>query len=274
MITRLAPTPSGFLHAGNAVNFVLVHWLAAQSGGTVILRIDDMDVDRYRPEFVDDIFRVLDWLGIEWHDGPTTRDDFERNHSLRLKADYYWAEVERLLLTGSSDVVYACACSRSMLRAAGSQTCVSDCRNAAREPVVGRTALRARVAPGTVITVDGDGIDLGKAMGDFVVWRRDGLASYQLASLIEDRDHGVDVIVRGADLRDSTAAQLWLAPYVDAATVGRATFVHHGLLTDSGGAKLSKSSLRSGPLERTRENRERIHAAARRLAAPAGVPVP
>jgi glutamyl-tRNA synthetase len=74
--TRIAPTPSGFLHAGNAFNFLQTAALAKQSGARVLLRIDDMDRDRYRPAYVNDIFETLDFLGIHWQEGPKQINDF------------------------------------------------------------------------------------------------------------------------------------------------------------------------------------------------------
>jgi glutamyl-tRNA synthetase len=86
-------------------------------------------------------------------------------------------------------------------------------------------------------------VDLGAEMGDFIVWRRDDLPAYQVVSVVEDRDLGVTHIVRGLDLVPSSAAQIYLAAWFDATNVSGATFVHHELVTDESGAKLSKSPL-------------------------------
>ncbi|MFM8896894.1 MAG: glutamate--tRNA ligase family protein, partial [Actinomycetales bacterium] len=83
--TRFAPTPSGFLHEGNAVNFLLVQRLADALGATVLLRIDDMDVDRLRDEYVEDIFEVLHWLGLQWQAGPIDAADLRDRCSLRAR---------------------------------------------------------------------------------------------------------------------------------------------------------------------------------------------
>ena len=81
VVSRLAPTPSGYLHLGNAVNFVLTWLLTRQAGGVLHLRIDDLDRARLRPAYLENIFRVIDWLGLDYDHGPTGPDDFLRHHS-------------------------------------------------------------------------------------------------------------------------------------------------------------------------------------------------
>jgi glutamyl-tRNA synthetase len=271
VITRIAPTPSGYLHLGNAVNFQVVSWAAKRAAGSVALRIDDMDAERYRPEFVDDIFAVLGWLGIEWHAGPIDRADFERHYSFRTRHEYFRAELDRLLALGPDAPVYACSCSRSALRAAGSRGCVSDCWQGGRALVPGQAALRARVPVDACVVVDGRPVAVAHAMGDVVLWRRDDHPAYHFASVIQDRDLDVTDVIRGADLRDSTAVQRWLAPFIGADNVARATFRHHQLVTDEHGAKLSKSRLASGPLERTAPARAEVRRVARSIALDLGI---
>ena len=75
---RLAPTPSGFLHLGNALNFLLIWQCARQNGGKILLRIDDLDSERKRPAYLEDIFESLHWLGIDWDEGPRSPEDFEQ----------------------------------------------------------------------------------------------------------------------------------------------------------------------------------------------------
>src|SRR6476469_4191778 len=101
VVSRLAPTPSGFLHLGNAVNFVLTWLLTRQAGGTLHLRIDDLDRARLRPAYLDNIFRVIDWLGIDYDHGPTGPDDFLRHHSQLLHLPEYNAVLRRLALVGT-----------------------------------------------------------------------------------------------------------------------------------------------------------------------------
>lgn len=270
MITRLAPTPSGFLHEGNAANLLLVSWLAASQGGQVALRIDDMDASRYRPEFVDDIFAVLEWLGVEWSTGPTDRRDFEQHHSQRERTEQYRAELDRLTSSTALET-YACRCSRRELRDRASIACVSDCRTSGRAIAPGETALRVHVPDGTTVVVEGRPVDLSAQMGDFVVWRRDDLPSYQLVSIVEDRDLQVTHIVRGADLRTSTAAQLFVAPHLGAGDFERVTFVHHDLALDAEGAKLSKSRMDRGPITRSPAERDRVDRLAREIGSRVGI---
>jgi glutamyl-tRNA synthetase len=258
MITRFAPTPSGYLHIGNAMNAQLVAWLARATGATVALRIDDLDGARYRHAYLKDIFGVLQWLGIEWQLGPRDDVDFESGYSLRARTAYYR---EELAAAGERGLeLYACRCSRRQLIGPPTGGCPGGCREASLAYVIGETAIRARVPTGTAPEV-----------GDVVLWRRDDLPAYHLVSVVEDRDLGVTHIVRGEDLRPSTEVQTFLAPYLDAATFTAASIVHHGLLTDALGAKLSKSTLESGPMPRTPAQRQAIDEAAADAGALVGI---
>jgi len=268
VITRIAPTPSGFLHAGNCVNFLLVDWLARESGGQVVLRIDDVDAVRYRPEYVADIFRLLDWLGIRWDRGPRDLVDFESSFAMRNRTAQYRVALDSMLAAG---VAYVCACSRSELRAASSLTCVNSCSDKDLQLIPGRTAARLHVSEGTSVDIGGIRIDVHREMGDFVVWRRDDLPSYQLASVVEDRDLGVTHIVRGADLLPSTAAQLLLAPAVGADSLSKVVFLHHALIADESGRKLSKSRMDDGPLTADDPTLAYVTAAASGIAATSGI---
>lgn len=261
MITRFAPTPSGYLHIGNAVNAQLVAWLAAAHDGTVALRIDDMDAARCRPEYVEDVFEVLGWLGIDWQLGPRDPNDLDANHSLQRRTEYYRAEL--WAAAGRGLELYACRCSRSQLGGPPTGGCPGGCRQASLEYVAGETALRAHVP-----------VHVCPEIGDAVLWRRDDLPAYHLASVVEDRDLGVTHVVRGDDLRASTAIQLFLAPYLDAVGLTRAHVLHHALLTDADGAKLSKSTLGAGPMRRTRALRRAIADAAAEAGARVGISPP
>ena len=255
--TRIAPTPSGYLHEGNAVNILLVRWLADDLGASVALRIDDLDPDRCRPAYVQDVFEVLTWLEVAWDSGPVDADDFHAHHSLQGRQQAYWTEAMRLVGSGHA---YACTCSRRE----GSGSCVADCRLQGHALQSGHSALRLAIPPGTVIEVDGTAIDLRADMGDPIIWRRDGLAAYHLASVIEDRDHGITHVVRGEDLRSSSALHVYLGGLIG--IDGSVDYRHHPLVEDIDGRKLSKSQLRTGPMPRTEQMRDRVHAAASRLA--------
>ncbi len=242
-LTRIAPTPSGFLHEGNRLNFKRTADLAEEVGAVVALRIDDADASRYRREYAEDIFTTLHEMGITWTRGPRDVDDFESAWSQRAKTEYYRAELTKALERGLP--AYACACSRSQQSRPATGGCVGDCRSRDLPLEPGATALRVVVPPGTIVHAGDVVVRLDVDMGDFVVWRRDDLPAYQLVSVVEDRDLGATHIVRGRDLVPSTAAQIHMSRWLDAELVAQATYVHHGLVTDTSGAKLSKSTLAS-----------------------------
>lgn len=264
LISRIAPTPSGYLHLGNAVNFLLTQRMVRAHGGKLILRIDDMDAVRMRPEYLADVFWALDWLGISPDAGPRTPEDFLahfRADPTRLRAELAAADLP----------TYVCRCSRREL-AARPRGKADPCLGADLSYEVGRTAIRIHVPRETCVPIPGSFgkvLDLQAELGDFVLWRRDDQPSYQLASVVADRDLGVNLVVRGEDLLASTAAQLYLAPALGADSFRRARFVHHPLVTDAAGQKLSKSagsySLRQ--LARLPDGLTRVHAAVDRLAA-------
>ena len=235
VVSRLAPTPSGFLHRGNAVNFVLTWLLTRQAGGALHLRIDDLDRARLRPAYLDNIFRVIDWLGLDYDHGPTGPDDFLRHHSQLLHLPAYNAVLARL--AQQPGLVQASTRSRT----AEAETPVSLETPGA--------AWRAHVPAGTEISIPNARqgvahVPLGALMPDFVVRKKDGVAAYQVASIVDDLRLGTNLVVRGLDLQPSTAAQLWLAGQLSetsAFNVARVRFLHHPLLTNEAGQKLSKS---------------------------------
>jgi glutamyl/glutaminyl-tRNA synthetase len=240
VVGRLAPTPSGYLHLGNAVNFVLTWLLVRRASGTLHLRIDDLDRARLRRPYLENIFRVIDWLGIDYDHGPSGPDDFLRHYSQVLHLPAYNRVLRRLaqrpgLLYGSQ---------RS--RTGGAAEAVPLATPGA--------AWRARVPAGTCIKlIDGwqgaTQVPLATALADFIVRKKDGVAAYQLASAADDLRLGTTLIVRGLDLLPSTAAQLWLAAQLSetqAFNSGCLQFYHHSLLTDAAGNKLSKSTQATG----------------------------
>ena len=239
-LTRYAPTPSGYLHAGNVANFRHTATLAQEVGASIALRIDDADAARYRREYVEDIFAVLAARDLPWEIGPRDVSEFEAHFSQCRRTEYYRAE-----LRSASINTYVCTCSRSIQHGPPTGGCAGGCRHAGTPWRPGETALRAVVPEGTLIAVGPESVRLDEALGDFIVWRRDDLPAYQWVSVIEDRDLGTTHIVRGADLLPSTAAQIFLARAIGARNVAEATYVHHDLVLDAHGTKLSKSTLRS-----------------------------
>ena len=237
MITRLAPTPSGFLHPGNIFNFLLNwHWARA-NGGKVLLRIDDADAERKRPEYVEDIFRVLDWLEMDWDIGPTGPDDLEKNWSQSHRKELYDGLLDQL---AGKQLVYACECSRTQLASA-------PCACAAENIPLNKPGTAWRIpTKGEIISfhdkVIGEVKHYLPLQNSFVVRRKDTIAAYHLASLADDRHFGVTHIGRGEDLLPSTAMQLHLDGLPGTTYLNQCTFWHHPLITGGNGNKLSKSA--------------------------------
>lgn len=243
--SRLAPTPSGWLHAGNGASFVLTWLLTRTAGGDVLLRIDDLDRQRRRPEYLEDIFRTIDWLQIDYDLGPAGPDEFLRQWSQTLRNEAYQAGLQQLWDSGR---LYACDCSRRQVRERHPDGIYRGfCRSRRLSPTADRVAWRFRLPMDatvrlTEITGESISVDLAETMGDFVVRRKNGSAAYQLASIIDDEQFAVNFVVRGADLIDSTAAQMLLAQFLPNSTFTRVAHYHHPLLLDAAAEKLSKSA--------------------------------
>ena len=240
VVSRIAPTPSGYLHLGNAVNFLLTAWYVRSRAGKLLLRIDDMDATRCRSAYVDDVFYALEWLGIEIDEGPSGTEAFYRDYSMTRKTEQYREELRRL--EEESGLLYACECSRRTIEQHASDGIYPQlCKNSRLNLETHRSAMRIHVPDGTAVRVGEHVIMLDRAMGDFILWRKDGLPAYQFVSVIEDRELGVNALVRGEDLLVSSAAQRYLAPMMGAETFADAAFVHHPLFVGEGQKKLSKS---------------------------------
>jgi glutamyl/glutaminyl-tRNA synthetase len=237
---RIAPTPSGFLHKGNIFNFMLTWLWAKKTGGNILLRIDDLDADRARPEYVDGIFRTLESLGLVWDIGPGSAADFEKNWSQKCRMEHYHKMLQTLR---ERHKLFACSCSRKELEnfQIYPGTCVAknismDAENVAWRVLVDGSMSFNDMQKGTVTT------NLEKEIGSFVVRRRDGIPAYQIASLADDLFFGVTHIVRGEDLVHSTAMQLFLAKTLGEVSFLETKFWHHGLLLSEAGDKISKST--------------------------------
>lgn len=246
MLTRLAPTPSGFLHEGNIFNFLL-NWLWSRcNGGKVLLRIDDGDTGRKRKEYVEDIFRVLDWLGLDWDTGPSGPDDFEKNWSQLLRRDLYENVLKELT---DKNMLFACHCSRKDVC-----SCI-DKKLSLADPAI---TLKIKAATKLITFKDFIAGELTISVSPFVVRRKDGFASYQLSSVADDRFFKVTHICRGKDLAQSTAMQLYLDNQLQHPYLSQCSFWHHPLLTTPEGSKYSKSA---GKLSRSiihETNRSRL----------------
>jgi glutamyl/glutaminyl-tRNA synthetase len=248
--TRIAPTPSGLLHEGNAVSFILTYALTRAYEGQILLRIDDLDTERMRIEYLDDIFKNLDWLGIEWDEGPSSVGDFQQNWSQHHRLVLYQNALEKLLYT--EGVVYACYCSRKQINEASLNGLYPQtCRFKKLDFYEKETAWRIHVSESATVSFKDFDLETQKIhhspfaihhlIGDFVVRQKNGLPAYQVASIVDDTHFGINFIVRGSDLWTSTAAQVFVAEQLGRTVFKDSLFIHHNLLKNEKGDKLSKS---------------------------------
>ncbi|MFD2144909.1 glutamate--tRNA ligase family protein [Mucilaginibacter antarcticus] len=239
--TRIAPTPSGYLHLGNAFSFALTAALARKTGASILLRIDDLDQGRVSAEYVQDIFDTLNFLGIPWDEGPRDVSDYKQNWSQLHRMDLYQEALQQL---ADRRGVFACQCSRSQLQGFG--TYPGNCRDRSLPLDTPDTAWRLYTDDRQIsLRTLNDGVlttRMPDAMTDFVVKKKDDHPAYQLASVIDDLHFGVDLIVRGEDLYASSVAQHYLADVLGEGAFKNKTFYHHPLLMADGERKLSKSA--------------------------------
>jgi glutamyl-tRNA synthetase len=224
--------------------------MARRSGASILLRIDDMDRERVSREYVEDIFETLNFMGIPWDEGPRDIAEYERVWSQVHRLGMYRDALGRLREMGK---VFSCDCSRSgILRESPEGVYPGTCRGKGLSLDMEGCSWRVRtegagvMAAGGGVTGAGGGVTGDKAlpaeMTDFIVRKKDGYPAYQLTSVIDDLHFGVDLVVRGDDLRASTAAQKWLAGELGFDEFQRIHFHHHQLLMSTGGEKLSKSA--------------------------------
>ncbi|HWD20231.1 MAG TPA: tRNA glutamyl-Q(34) synthetase GluQRS [Verrucomicrobiae bacterium] len=237
---RLAPSPTGLLHLGHAQTFWIAWKRARAAGGSLILRNEDLDRARCRPEFVTAMLEDLRWLGLDWDEGPYAQSE---------RLELYRAAFRKLKEGG---FLYPCRCSRGdVLRALQAPHAADEepiypgtCRPSAGKPVVEGAPLnwRFRVPDGREITFLDGGFGkqtfvAGRDFGDFVVWRHDDAPSYQLAVVTDDAAMEITEVVRGADLLVSTARQCLL---YEALGWKQPAFFHAPLVTNENGVRLAK----------------------------------
>lgn len=255
-ISRLAPTPSGYLHIGNAYSFVLTALLVKSQKGLLHLRIDDIDAERSRTEFFEDIFSQIDWLEIEIDRGASGVDDFKTNYSQHLRLGLYESYIDKLIRLKK---VFACECSRSQVAAASPNNHIypGTCRNKNLDLFSSKYHLRYNthnhIVEFTDLQIGPQKISLQDTMGDFTVKRKGGLPAYQIVSVVDDIQNNINLIVRGEDLLNSTAAQIQLSQNFDHNLALKAQFLHHPLLSENKESKLSKSH-GSLSIQKMREN--------------------
>jgi glutamyl-tRNA synthetase len=257
---RLAPSPTGLLHLGNALAFLLA-WLGPRSrGGRVVLRMEDIDPERSRPEFAEAAMRDLRWLGLDWDEGPDLGGAFgPYTQSQRLHL--YDDAIARLTAAGR---VYPCFCTRKELRELagaphtphtphtpmagdGSAAYPGACRDLspserARKLAEGRKpALRLNCGAEAIrfrdLIAGPQEMTLVACGGDFALRRSDGVVAYQLAVVVDDAAMGITQVARGEDILTSTPRQILLQRLLGLPTP---EYAHLPLVLDHAGERLAK----------------------------------
>ena len=260
---RLAPSPTGYLHAGHARTFWKAFERAREAGGVLAMRMEDLDADRSRQAYAEAALEDLRWLGIRWQEGPDVGGPFAPYIQSGRRAIYL--EAWRALVRGG--FLYPCRCSRkdleTALAAPHEGSLASRQSNGQTEPLddepVYPGTCRSRIAASGMETPegfnwrfrvpDGEAIEFedrnlgpqrfvaGKDFGDFVVWRRDGVPSYQLACVADDAAMKITEVVRGEDLLKSTARQILLNRALGHTNPA---WFHCRLMVDENGRRLAK----------------------------------
>lgn len=241
VVGRFAPSPTGRMHAGN-IYAALMAWLVAKSqGGEIVLRIEDLDRERSKSQFIDAVQRDFEMLGLTWDKGPFFQHDRDEAYALAF---------EKLQEAG---LVYSCYCTRADLHAASAPhrgeklvypgTCrtLSAFERAAKE-AAGRTpAMRLRVPDESIAFLDivqgSYEQNLERDCGDFLIRRSDQAFAYQLAVVVDDAAQGVTSVIRGVDLLCSTPQQIYLQ---DLLGLPHPTYGHIPLLVAERNRRLSK----------------------------------
>jgi glutamyl-Q tRNA(Asp) synthetase len=245
MVSRFAPAPTGFLHLGHVVNAIYVWGITRSLGGRVLLRIEDHDRQRSRPEYERAILDDLDWLGFV-PDEPAT-GAFRTGRCMGRQSDrsaIYETSLQRLRSAG---VVYACECSRSDILSAampsGDEVCYPG--TCARKNLIERSGvgIRVRLPASTEPFVDLRHGAIAQRpfeqCGDLLARDREGNWTYQFAVAVDDFEQGVTHVIRGDDLLASTGRQIQLARLLGRSAPPQ--FFHHPLIMKSASQKLSKA---------------------------------
>ncbi len=253
--SRLAPSPTGYLHLGHARTFWIAQERARAHGGTLILRNEDLDATRFRLDFIQAMIEDLRWIGLDWTEGPDVGGP-HAPYNQQARRPLYRTALARLHAAGA---IFPCIRSRrDVIEAGGAPHEGPD--GIADEPVY---PAAFRPAPGAAIPSLTDPITVnwrfrvpdgeewvfvdeacgeqravsGRDFGDFLVWRRDDVPSYQLACVVDDAAMGITEVVRGVDLIRSTFRQLLL---YRALGLTPPAFYHCPLMTDDKGERLAK----------------------------------
>jgi len=252
---RLAPSPTGLLHLGHARTFWTACERARAASGVLVLRMEDLDRERSRAVFAQAALDDLHWLGLEWQEGPECGGAFGP-YAQSLRESLYRAAWQQLLDGGW---IYPCRCSRKDLQASvaaphegsNNRELLDDepvypgtCRllSAATLTTTESAHWRFRVPEGEAVCFEDANLGpqsfvAGRDFGDFVVWRREGGPSYQLACVVDDAAMHITEVVRGEDLLKSTARQILLNR---ALGFSNPEWFHCRLVVDENGRRLAK----------------------------------
>jgi glutamyl-Q tRNA(Asp) synthetase len=251
VITRFAPAPTGWLHLGHVVNAIYVWGLGRSRGAEVLLRVEDHDRQRSRPEFERGLLDDLDWLGFTPDRFPPAAFRAGPCASRQQDRQPIYARTAESL--ASAGLLYGCLCSRrdessGRGEATGpeGQGCPGRCRERSI-PLTDGVVWRVRTTAEIEVVEDllAGRRELGPSVdGDVAVRDRLGNWTYQFAVSVDDFDQRVDLVIRGEDLLESTGKQIQLARLLGRAVPPR--FAHHPLVMKSPGRKLSKSDGDSG----------------------------
>jgi glutamyl-tRNA synthetase len=251
VITRFAPSPTGSLHLGNARTAFFSYLWARRSGGRFILRIEDTDVERSRLRFRDELIADMQWLGLDWDEGPGIGGP-SAPYSQAERGEFYQTLFGQLAANAQA---YPCYCtaeelelSRKVQRMSGKPpryagTCrhLTAVQRAEREARGLKAALRFAVPGDRVIefidAVHGPQRFLSNDIGDFIIRREDGTSAFFFCNAVDDSVMGVTQVLRGDDHLTNTPRQLML---LDALEMRRPGYGHIGLLVGADGAPLSK----------------------------------
>lgn len=245
-VSRFAPSPTGRLHLGHAFSAALGHRAARDSSGQFLLRIEDLDPTRTRPEFVDGIYEDLRWLGLNWEEPVIVQSE-------RTKA--YGEALNALKARG---LVYACFCTRADIalsltapRGDAATSYLGTCRHLPDDPdrraatphCWRLNSAKALETAGLPSWREADGQEFAttpEQIGDAILARKDAPASYHLSCVVDDAAAGVTLVARGSDLRPSTPIQRLLQQLL---SLPEPAYLHHPLITHENGRRLAKRDL-------------------------------
>lgn len=240
VVGRFAPSPTGRMHAGNIFAYLCAWLVAKLQGGRIVLRIEDLDRERSKKVYSDQLQFDLEALGLFWDAGPTYQQDRDKAYEQAFK------------LLSDRGLIYPCFCTRADLHAASAPhlgehfVYARTCKQLSDPEVKAKAALRNpayRLSVGEGVLSFEDLVQgkhtvrLAEECGDFIIRRFDGNFAYQLAVVVDDAAQGVNSVVRGVDLLDSTPQQMYLQSLLG---LSRPEYAHIPLLVDETGRRLAK----------------------------------